>query len=188
MIEIYFDGAAEPTNPGIGTYGFVIYKNGKRIQKGKGALGDNISNNQSEYTALIKAIECLIEEGLAEVDDNVLVHGDSQLVIRQMQGRYSVNAERIIPLYKKASTLVEKIRRIQFKWIPREENEEADTLSHRAYTEYIEEHPEAGGMPKIYLATPKQKAFMDRLHIKYDKYISKREASRLISTKIKEMG
>jgi len=59
-----------------------------------------------------------------------------------MNGVYSVNAKRIIPLYKKATELVSKFNKIKFIWIPREENEEANMLSHEAYMEYINSHPE----------------------------------------------
>ena len=184
MIEVYFDGACEPTNPrGIATYGFVIYKNGKKIKQGMGLacepFSNNSSNNVAEYTALIKALEFI----KGKLDDKIIIRGDSQLAIRQMQGVYSVNAPRIIPLYKRAKGLVKDLD-VKFEWIPREDNGEADWLSHKAYEEYIDKHPEARRTVEKYCATEKQKELMDRLKIKYDKYISKREASRLISRKL----
>ena len=188
-IEIYFDGACEPTNPrGIATYGFVIYQDGKKIKEGKGLACEpftyQASNNVAEYTAMIKALEYLIENKLT--NGEITIHGDSQLAIRQMIGIYSVNAERIIPLYRKAKALVKQIENVQFVWIPREENSAADDLSHQAYEKYIEAHPDIREKVVAVGATSKQKAFMNRLDIKYDKYISKREASRLISRKLKK--
>ncbi|RLI75650.1 ribonuclease H [Archaeoglobales archaeon] len=184
MIEIYFDGACEPWNPkGIATYGYVVIKNGKTIKKGKGLACEPFSyqssNNVAEYTAMIKALEFLVSNGLT--DDEVIVKGDSQLTIRQMNGVYSVKADRIIPLYKEARELARKFRRIRFVWIPREQNEVADELSHQAYVEYIDANPEILKKISRSLATEKQKRFLDKLGIKYDKYIGKREASRLIS-------
>ena len=188
MIEIYFDGACEPINPkGIATYGFIICKNGKKIGQDKGLacepFSSKSSNNVAEYTALIKALETVKNKKL---DKKIIIKGDSQLAIRQMQGIYSVNAPRIIPLYNKAKKLAMGLD-IKFEWIPREKNEDADYLSHKAYEEYIDKHPEARKTVEKYCATEKQKEYMDKLKIKYDKYISKREASRLISRKLKSM-
>jgi len=189
MIVVYFDGGCEPVNPrGISTYGFVIYKDERKIHQGKGLACEPFawqsSNNVAEYTALIKALEWLVNSGL--VDEETVVRGDSQLTIYQMTGRYSVNAERIIPLHKKAANLAKKFRKIRFEWIPRERNEEADRLSHEAYVEYLETHPEVLKRIKHLLATEKQKKLLEKLGIKYDKYIGRREASRLIDRALKK--
>jgi len=183
MIVVYFDGACEPWNPrGIATYGYVIYRDGKIHHKGKGLacepFSPKASNNVAEYTAMIEALKFLVENRMTS--EKVVVRGDSQLTIRQMLGVYSVRASRIIPLYKRAASLVKHFRDIRFEWVPREKNEEADELSHEAYVEYIDNNPEVFERIKHTLATEKQKKVMDKLGIKYDKYVGKREASRLI--------
>lgn len=88
----------------------------------------------TEYTAMIEAFKWLLKRGYADAD--VLVRGDSQLSIRQMQGWYAVKAPRIIPLYEEAKKLAEKFRKVSFQWVPREENAEADLLSEIAFKEY----------------------------------------------------
>jgi len=192
MIEIYFDGACEPKNPeGIATFGFVIYNNREKIVEDKGLackpFSWQASNNVAEYTAMIKAFEWLLANFEIVDGDNIKAYGDSQLAIRQMTGEYTVNAERIRPLYKKACVLREQFKSITFLWVPREKNTEADALSHQAYEEYIDlSNQEIKAQILSMAATTKQKAFMDRLNIKYNKYISKREASRLISEKVGE--
>ncbi|MCW3128533.1 MAG: ribonuclease HI [Methanophagales archaeon] len=188
-IEVHFDGACEPVNPGgIATFGFVIYKNGETVKAEKGLacepFSSYASNNVAEYTAMLKALEFVIKNGLCGEHAHITVKGDSQLTIRQMNGIYAVRAPRIIPLFKKANELTKNIKHIRFVWIPREQNTVADDLSHQAYTEYVDIHPEIRDKIKSYGATEKQKALMDRLKIKYDKYISKREASRLIRRKL----
>jgi len=143
-IEVYFDGACEPVNPGgIATYGFVVYRNHEKIHEdsgvaGAGCLGDDTSNNMAEYTALIKALEWLIESKLTET--KIVVKGDSQLVIKQLNKQYAVKAPRIIPLYLKAQKLASMFKDISFIWIPREQNKEADTLSHKAYLDFCNKH------------------------------------------------
>ena len=189
IIEFYFDGACEPINPGgIATFGFVIYKGGEILKTEKGLacepFSSYASNNVAEYTAMIKALEFVVKNGLCGESTHITVKGDSQLTIRQMNGIYAVRAPRIIPLFKRAKELTKKIKNIRFVWVPREQNTVADDLSHQAYTEYIDTHPEIRDKILSYGATEKQKAFMDRLKIKYDKYISKREASRLIRRKL----
>ncbi|MGC8937192.1 MAG: ribonuclease HI, partial [Candidatus Methanomethylicaceae archaeon] len=145
LITVYYDGLCEPRNPkGVATYGFVVYSGEAKIGEGRGLAAepwsDGASNNVAEYTALIRALEWLIGHGYEGCD--LLVRGDSQLSIRQMQGRYSVSAPRIIPLYKRARELVSRfgIRRVVFEWVPREENEEADFLSELALKEYWREY------------------------------------------------
>ena len=138
-IVVYYDGACEPRNPkGVATYGFVIYKDGEKIGEGKGLAAEpwswKVSNNVAEYTAMIEAFKWLLEHGYAGAD--VLVRGDSQLSIRQMQGWYAVRAPRIIPLYEEAKRLAKKFRKVSFQWVPRERNAEADLLSELAFKEY----------------------------------------------------
>jgi len=184
LITVFFDGLSNPANPGIGTYGFIIYIDSKKVKEGYGALGVDVTNNQAEYTALIKALEWLVKKGLTH--EKVVVKGDSQLVIRQLNGQYAVKAPRILLLFEKAMKLIQKFSDISFLWIPREENEEADSLSRKAYIEYVTGNPSVLEKYKRFLATEKQKQLMDKLKISYPFYISKREASKLISQKLKQ--
>jgi ribonuclease HI len=63
------------------------------------------------------------------------------LVIQQIKRNFKVKAPSIIPLYRKAMSLIWKFKHIQFEWIPREQNKEADSLSNYAYTMvYAESH------------------------------------------------
>jgi ribonuclease HI len=144
MLVMNFDGLCEPINPkGIACYGFVIYKNGEKIHEeggfvGAGMFGDDVSNNVAEYMALIKGLEWLIRNGMT--DDEVIVYGDSRLIIYQLNNLYAVRAYRIIPLYERVQKLIPLFKKIIFKWIPREENIEADRLSRKAYNEFVRVH------------------------------------------------
>ena len=130
---IYFDGACLPSNPGIACYGFVIeIENGKKISE-YGIATPNGTNNVGEYTALVKSMEKALFIGITEVE----IKGDSQLVINQMLGTYKVKAQNLIPLYQKAKELSKAFKKIEFKWIPREQNKEADKLAEKAYLEYV---------------------------------------------------
>jgi len=104
-LVLYFDGLCEPKNPGgVATYGYAIYRGAKKLCEGFGTVGaglfgDDVSNNVAEYTAMIKGMERLLASGYT---GPINVRGDSQLIIRQMQGRYAVRAKRLAALHEKA--------------------------------------------------------------------------------------
>ncbi|QKQ99808.1 ribonuclease HI family protein [Metallosphaera tengchongensis] len=128
-----FDGLCEPKNPGgIATYGFVIYLDNEVIE-GFGLAeepwSENSTNNVAEYVAII----CLLRKLLSIGVDEVIVEGDSQLVIKQLTGEYSVKSERVKPLYSIALSLIKKFKKIELRWIPRDKNKDADRLSRIAY-------------------------------------------------------
>jgi len=149
-IVVYFDGLCEPVNPGgVATYGFVAYWDDGdgplplRRESGLvavGCLGQDATNNVAEYTALIRALEFLAREGLTLAD--LSVRGDSMLVIRQLQGIYSVSSPRLIPLHARASALLSTFRRAELRWVPRELNAEADALSREAYLAFVRGNPD----------------------------------------------
>lgn len=53
--------------------------------------------------------------------------------ICQLTGKYAVRSPRIEPLYSRAKALAVKFRKLRFRWVPREQNKEADALTRRAY-------------------------------------------------------
>jgi len=152
-IVVFFDGLCEPRNPrGVPCYGYVIYSGQEKIGDGFGLASEpwswQASNNVAEYQALIKALEWLLEH--SHQDASVIIKGDSQLVINQMQGTYAVNAPRIMPLHRTAEKLTERFKQLRFQWVPREDNAEADLLSQKVYAEYMVERArkEADAIPR----------------------------------------
>lgn len=120
--------------------GAAVFHDGKLIHTECGIAGEPFSsgstNNLAEYTALVKLLEFCIKSGLSRI----MVFGDSQLVIRQMTGLYQVRSENILPLYLRAKILEEKFISVHFEWVKREENDLADSLSKKAYMEFIEKN------------------------------------------------
>jgi ribonuclease HI len=180
-IVVYADGLCEPVNPGgVATYGYVVYRDGEKLTEGHGVVSHpDPSNNVAEYSACIHALRWLIGSGLTH--EPVEVRSDSQVLIYQLQGLYGVNAPRLIPLHRELRDLAACFRQIAFRWIPREQNAEADALSRKAYEEWIARNPDAFvERYGPYLATEKQRALMERLGIRASPWVSRREASRLI--------
>lgn len=147
MTELYFDGAAEPFNPGaVASYGYVIRQGPKAISIGRGVakIGQGATNNVAEYTALMKGLEDVLK--CMVPGENVVVRGDSQLVIRQLEGKYAVNAELLKPLHAQAMELLRKFNpRVTLEWIPREKNVDADWQSKEAIFEAFKNDKELLG-------------------------------------------
>lgn len=136
MIVVNADGLCEPVNPGgTACYGWVAYQDKEKIGEGYGVVcsGPEATNNVAEYTAVIRALEWLLEKGFTA--ERIEVRSDSQLCIYQLTGVYAVRSARIKPLYRKARELARKFSSLGFRWVPREKNEEADELSRKAYAE-----------------------------------------------------
>ncbi len=145
MIEVYFDGLCQPINPGgISCYAFVVKSDGRTIYSDYGIAVEPFSkdstNNVAEYTALVKALEWLLENNLSST--KVEIKSDSQLIVNQLTGDYKVKSKRIMSLYKQVLLLKSKFQDIQIKWVPREKNREADRLTNKAYNRALQENPE----------------------------------------------
>lgn len=141
MILVYIDGLCEPVNPnGVATYGFTIYRNGKTIVREYGVVGEGegMSNNLGEYAALCEALKALIKLNLT--GEEVVVKSDSKLLVNQMNGVWKCHGGYYVSKYIEAKELVKSFKSIKFIWIPREDNSEADSLSRRAYEEYLRSH------------------------------------------------
>ena len=64
--------------------------------------------------------------------ENLIVYGDSQLVVRQVNGEWFIKAKELVPMCKTVLELKDQITNVTIRWIPREENTEADALSKKA--------------------------------------------------------
>jgi ribonuclease HI len=144
MITIYFDGLCRPKNPGgVATYGYLIYKDGKKVKSGSGVIGSGagMTNNVAEYSALKHAAEWVNQNG---ADDEIVIKGDSQLVIHQMNGTWQIKSETSKKFVPEIRRLLED-RKTRFIWIPREQNAEADLLSNVAYSQPGKEPTDTAG-------------------------------------------
>jgi ribonuclease HI len=145
LIEVYFDGLCQPINPGgISCYAFLVKSGGRTIYSDYGIAVEPFSqdstNNVAEYTALVKALQWLLEKNLGST--KVEIKSDSQLIVNQLTGDYKVKSKRIVSLYKQVLLLKRKFQDIEIKWVPREENREADRLTNKAYNKALQENPE----------------------------------------------
>ncbi|TLY13367.1 MAG: reverse transcriptase-like protein [Thaumarchaeota archaeon] len=99
---------SEPRNPGTGAYGYVVYDSSGKIAEGNDVVGDNVSNNYAEYSALVAALNELLRRGLTR---DVTVKSDSKLLVNQMSGKWRRKKGGYLEKYKEASELAKKFER-----------------------------------------------------------------------------
>ncbi|MDD4859240.1 MAG: ribonuclease HI family protein [Dehalococcoidales bacterium] len=124
---IYTDGAARG-NPGPAALGVVIKDEQNKILACLSRRLGVTTNNQAEYRALIAGLQQAISLGAKEVE----IRSDSELMVRQLTGRYRVKNAGLKPLYDEAVKLLSRFTRCSYVNIPREQNCEADALANRA--------------------------------------------------------
>ena len=126
-VVIFTDGTAEP-NPGPAAIGATIKnERGKLITSISQPIGQ-ATNTQAEYRAIIAALENAISLGASQVD----IHSDSELVVRQIDGRYRVKNAALKPLYQRVKQLQSQLKGFTITHIPRQQNIEADSLANMA--------------------------------------------------------
>jgi ribonuclease HI len=129
-LTVFSDGAARG-NPGpAGAGAVLVAPDGTVIEELGKYLGIN-TNNFAEYTALLIGLRRALELGAREVD----VRADSELLIRQLQGKYKVKAANLQPLFQEAMALLRRFDRFHLAHVYREQNKHADEMSNRAIDE-----------------------------------------------------
>ena len=127
MKKIQFDGAAIP-NPGEMGIGVVLIEDKDIITEIAKKLPDKGTNNIAEYTALLTGISAASELGWKEV----LIEGDSKLVINQVKGAWKINKAHLKRLHAQVVKDLSKFDSYALNWIPREKNSVADELASKA--------------------------------------------------------
>ena len=89
------------------------------------------TNNYAEYMGLLLGLRRARELGVREIE----VFTDSELLIRQLGGRYQVKSTSLRPLYDEALSLLNGFSRVKLVHVPREMNSAADEMSNRAIDE-----------------------------------------------------
>ena len=122
-IKANIDGGARG-NPGPSAYGVIVRDaKGEVIAELSDYLGIQ-TNNYAEYSGLLAALDFAVREKHASLK----VLSDSELLVRQMQGRYKVKSPGLIDLYDRARTLVRKLEHFSIEHVLRQYNKEADSL------------------------------------------------------------
>ena len=142
-----FDGGSRG-NPGIAGAGMVLYTTTpatttattppsfplqthplEEIWCGWKFLGHrSATNNEAEYTGLIAGLQCAHSMGITKLH----IQGDSDLIVKQVNGIYRCRQERLKPYWKAAKTWMAEFEQVALSHIPRKENARADQCANQA--------------------------------------------------------
>ncbi|QQG42618.1 MAG: ribonuclease HI family protein [Candidatus Giovannonibacteria bacterium] len=130
---VYTDGGSRG-NPGPAALGVVISDEKGRVIKECGEKIGIKTNNEAEYAAVIfalKKIKALFgKEKTKKMEVNFKM--DSEFVMRQLNGEYKVEEEKLFPLFIFVWNLKMDFAKVTFSHVRREQNKAADRLVNMA--------------------------------------------------------
>lgn len=131
MIEVYIDGASAG-NPGPSGAGIFIKGNGYLIRHASPL--DVMSNHEAEFHACLKALELCREHGFSIIS----IRSDAKVVVDAVEKKY-VKSNKFKPLLAVILREMEAHFDYAFiKWIPDNQNKEADQLARQAVQQSME--------------------------------------------------
>jgi ribonuclease HI len=126
-VVIHTDGASRG-NPGPAGAGWIISAPGGEVLGEGGAFLGKKTNNEAEYEAVIRALKAAQKLGA----DEVMLHSDSELLIKQLNGDYQVKNARIAVLHAAARDAMRGFRQVRAAHVRREQNSAADAMANEA--------------------------------------------------------
>ena len=129
-VVVYCDGGARG-NPGPAAIGAVVFDPTTDPPTELATVSERIgtaTNNVAEYQAVIAGLEAARELGARRVS----LRADSQLVVRQLEGKYRVKQAHLRPLYEEARALLGDFDEVDLAHVRREDNVVADALVNAA--------------------------------------------------------
>ena len=123
----YADGASRG-NPGPAAYGFALYSADGAEVHAQGEPIGRATNNVAEYRGAIAAVETALGLGATEL----VLRLDSELIVRQLEGRYRVRHQQLKPLFEQLSVLIDQLDTFQPVHVRRNLNKRADQLANEA--------------------------------------------------------
>jgi ribonuclease HI len=111
-------------NPGPAAWGVaVLSDDGDPTEGHSGSIG-RATNNVAEYHGLLEALKLADRKGAEEVE----ILADSELIVRQIQGRYRVRHPDLKRLFNDAMQLISRFKSFRIQHVRREQNKDADRL------------------------------------------------------------
>jgi ribonuclease HI len=126
-LVVHVDGGARG-NPGPAAIGVVVTDEGGALLEEVGEPIGETTNNVAEYRALLRGLERARALGADEVE----VVGDSELVAKQVNGRYKVKHAGLRPLHAEAVRALGGFGAWRVRTVPRAQNAAADALVNAA--------------------------------------------------------
>lgn len=125
-VTVTFDGASRG-NPGRSAAAYVIHDRDGVVKRDAEVIGE-ATNNEAEYVALLRGLIDVRDMGFEVVE----AVGDSELVVRQVDGDWRCRAKNLKPLYDEIREIIEDFDEFEIRHVPREENAAADEMANAA--------------------------------------------------------
>jgi ribonuclease HI len=122
-LTVNVDGGARG-NPGPAAVGVVVRGPGGEVLEERGQRIGRATNNVAEYKALLLGIELAAAHGAGELE----LVGDSELIVRQVEGRYKVKDATMKELHSEVKRALSGFESWSIRHVRREHNAEADRL------------------------------------------------------------
>lgn len=122
-LTVNVDGGARG-NPGPAAIGVIVRDASGEVLEERGERIGKATNNVAEYKALLLGIELATALGARELD----LVGDSELVVRQVEGRYKVKDATLRELHAEVERALAGLDGWSIRHVRREHNAEADRL------------------------------------------------------------
>ncbi|OQX19395.1 MAG: hypothetical protein BWK76_04610 [Desulfobulbaceae bacterium A2] len=123
---MFSDGASRG-NPGPAGAGYVILDEQGRELAAEGIFLGHCTNNVAEYRALLAGLAAAERLSCRRIDLRL----DSELIVRQLQGRYQVKHPALKPLYQEVRDRLGRLPSWGVAHVPRAQNARADQLANQ---------------------------------------------------------
>ena len=128
VIHAYTDGASRG-NPGESGIGIILRDGKGSVLFAEGWYIGHATNNIAEYRALLACLKKAASLGCTKL----IVHSDSELIVRQVQGKYRVKDKTLREHFREVHELLRKVPfEFTIEHVEREQNRDADKLANGA--------------------------------------------------------
>ena len=121
------DGGARG-NPGPAGYGALLQDEAGAVLAELSEFLGNRTNNYAEYSGLLGCLQWALDHG----HRRLRVISDSELMVKQIQGKYKVNSPDLRPLWEEARHRIAQLDRFEISHALRHKNKAADQLANDA--------------------------------------------------------
>jgi ribonuclease HI len=135
ILRAWFDGSCWPNPGGHAGYGVVVQRHNQTIYSKAVYLGNgpHLTHEIAEYAGVVAVLRFLLQEQIPWAT----VYGDSQMVIKQLNGTIKARRGAYLSYYQEAHELMARLPNVRLVWISRGQNTEADRLSKTAVAPFI---------------------------------------------------
>jgi probable phosphoglycerate mutase len=126
-VTAHCDGGARG-NPGPAGYGALLQDESGAVLAELSEFLGNRTNNYAEYSGLLGCLQWALDQG----HGRLRVVSDSELMVKQIQGKYKVNSPDLRPLWEEARRRIAQLDRFEISHALRHKNKAADQLANDA--------------------------------------------------------